>query len=74
MNNAVDSDLARTVAPDGRTYAEIAEKCRMTVYQVEEYYQKMKRLVGDTGVPIAPPDAAIFKGRTAIVATTKKLS
>ena len=72
MNDAENSDSGKMLAPDGRTYEEIARKCKMTVVQVEKYYEKMKRLVENTGIPIAPPDDPILKKRTAIISTVKK--
>ena len=45
-NDLSPAELAKIVAPDGRTYAEIAQSAGMTVIQVDEYYRKMTKLLG----------------------------
>ncbi|MDD2709187.1 MAG: hypothetical protein PHV34_14465 [Verrucomicrobiae bacterium] len=73
MSEPNPMELAKTLAPDGRTYGEIAARCRWTVGQVSDYYQKMKKQTGDTSLPIPPPDDPMFKGRTTMIIPPGKI-
>jgi hypothetical protein len=71
MSVETESDPGKTLAPDGRTYEEIARKCKMTVVEVEEYFERMKRMVGNSGVPITSPDDPLLKKKTVVIQLKK---